>query len=135
MVLQTLTSTATRGVKHVAKTASSRRHMGSGPKPEWTGIDKKVRDIFPEDHQLAGAILGGYGALIGVAVLRSKLKGSAPEPEPAVKPAAVAASGGSDVLPSVESPAFESFLESDAFGKFLESEDSMMKWVDGLTQE
>jgi hypothetical protein len=25
--------------------------MGSGPKPEWTGIDKTVRDIFPEDWQ------------------------------------------------------------------------------------
>lgn len=28
-----------------------RRAMGSGPKPEWTGIDKTVRDVFPEDWQ------------------------------------------------------------------------------------
>lgn len=30
---------------------TQRRTMGSGPKPEWTGIDAKVRAIFPEDWQ------------------------------------------------------------------------------------
>ena len=24
---------------------------GGGPKPEWTGIDAKVRAVFPEDYQ------------------------------------------------------------------------------------
>lgn len=28
-----------------------KRTMAGGPKPVWTGIDKKVRDIFPEDWQ------------------------------------------------------------------------------------
>ena len=38
-----------------------KRHMGlggsSGPPPEWKGIDKTVRDVFPEDYQRAYHIL------------------------------------------------------------------------------
>lgn len=81
---------------------------------------------------VAAAILGGYSGLISIAVLRSKMKGS---PEPAAEaPAAVEAAPAStgDVLPSVESPDFEKFLNSDAFGKFVESEESLMKWVDSV---
>jgi hypothetical protein len=28
-----------------------RRAMASGPAPEWQGIDKVVRGVFPHDHQ------------------------------------------------------------------------------------
>lgn len=42
---------ASRRVGGAIKTQTQRRAMGGGPKKEWTGIDKKVRDVFPEDHQ------------------------------------------------------------------------------------
>ena len=83
---------------------------------------------------VAGAILTGYAGVISVATLRSKMKSKAPEA--AAAPAAAASTApSSDILPSVESPDFEKFLESDAFGKFVESEDSLMKWVDSVTAE
>ena len=28
-----------------------KRQMGGAAAPEWTGIDKTIRDVFPEDHQ------------------------------------------------------------------------------------
>jgi len=62
------------------------------------------------------------------------MKGSPPEAAP-VPAAASSSAPASDVLPSVESPDFEKFLESDAFGKFVESEDSLMKWVDSVAAE
>ena len=37
---------ASQAVRH-----QQRRNMGHGPKPEWTGIDKTVRDVLPEDWQ------------------------------------------------------------------------------------
>lgn len=52
--------------------AVQRRNFGAAPKQDWEGIDKVVRDVFPEDHQLAIAILGGYA---GIAVL-FKIKGA-----------------------------------------------------------
>lgn len=106
--------------------------MGGGPKPEWTGIDKTVRGIFPEDYQLAGAILAGYGGLFGLFKIKSALSGKSPEPAEAPAATAPSASPSSDILPSVESPDFEKFLGSDAFGKFVESEESLMKWVDSV---
>jgi hypothetical protein len=35
----------------IVNTTQKRTMAGHGAKPEWTGIDKKVRDIFPEDWQ------------------------------------------------------------------------------------
>ena len=84
---------------------------------------------------VAAAILAGYGGIITLANLRSKMKGSSPEEPAPAAPAAVSSSPSSDVLPSVESPDFEKFLESDAFGKFVESEESLMKWVDSIAAE
>merc|ERR1719162_2528411 len=76
MVVHALTSTATRAFRHTATSGPSRRSMGSAVKKDWEGIDKIVRDKFPEDYQLAGAILGGYTVLISLAVLRSKFSSS-----------------------------------------------------------
>lgn len=41
-------------VKLAARSATQRvqkRQMGSGAAPQWTGIDKVIRDRFPEDYQ------------------------------------------------------------------------------------
>mmetsp|Transcript_8545 Transcript_8545/g.12411 ORF Transcript_8545/g.12411 Transcript_8545/m.12411 type:complete len:139 (+) Transcript_8545:58-474(+) len=129
-------SAAARRVSAAAVSKSkSKRSFGAHAAPEWTGIDKIVRSYFPEDHQLAGAVLAGYGFLITGAVLRGKMKGK-PEEEPVAASTAAAATSSGDIPPSVESADFEAFLNNDAaFGKFLESEESMMKWVDTLSQD
>ena len=85
--------------------------------------------IFP----VAGAVLTGYTVLISAAVLRSKLKGKAPEPE--AKATTVAVAGG-DLPPALDSADFEAFLGSEErLAKFVESEVNMMKWIDTLGNE
>lgn len=80
------------------------------------------------NNTVAGAILSGYGALIAIAVIRSKLKGPAPVEEvPAASTAPVAAITGG--VPSVESPEFEKYVESDAFTNMIESEEQLLQWV------
>ena len=73
---------------------------------------------------VAGAILSGYGVLILGAVIKSKIGGKAPEPEPAAPAAAPAASSGD--LPSIESPEFEKFIESA-------DDAAIMKWVESAS--
>ena len=84
---------------------------------------------------MAGAVLGGYGLLIGLAVLRSKFKSTAPEP--AAAPVAAASSpAGDDLIPALDSTDFEAFVNSEIrLAKFVGSEDSLMKWVDSLGKE
>lgn len=50
-MLHAASAVARRRVASMATQQMQRRSMGSGPKPEWTGIDKTVRNIFPEDWQ------------------------------------------------------------------------------------
>jgi hypothetical protein len=69
---------------------------------------------------VAGAILASYGALIAVAVLRPKKA-----PEPVVAPAPVAAPSTSTGVPSVDSPEFDAFVESDAFIQLMENEEEL----------
>jgi hypothetical protein len=61
-----------------------------------------------------------YGSLIGLAVLRYKLK-SKPPAAPVVVPTTTVASG----IPAVDSPEFETYLASPAFVQLLESEDQL----------
>ena len=70
---------------------------------------------------VAGAILTTYGALIAIAMLRPK---KAPEPVAATPttPAPAAASTG---VPSIDSPEFVAFVESDAFIQLLENEEEL----------
>ena len=70
--------------------------------------------------KVAGAILGGYGVAITLAVLKSKVSGSSDEPAPVAAPVASAPTGD---IPSVESTEFESFIENES---------NLMKWVDTL---
>jgi hypothetical protein len=39
--------------RRVIQQTTQKRSMGGGPAPEWEGIDKVVRDVFPQDHQRA----------------------------------------------------------------------------------
>jgi hypothetical protein len=72
---------------------------------------------------VAGAILTGYGSLIALAVIRSSMK-KAPEVVEAA-PAPAAAPSTSTGVPSVESPDFDAFVESDAFVKLMENEEEL----------
>uniref|UniRef100_A0A7S1H2F8 Uncharacterized protein n=2 Tax=Thalassionema nitzschioides TaxID=33649 RepID=A0A7S1H2F8_9STRA len=99
--------------------------MGGGPKPEWTGIDATVRSVFPEDWQLAAAIMGGYTTLYLLSTLASGKK-KAPPAAAAPSSASAAPSTG---VPSVNSPEFENYIESDAFEKMLNSEDQLSAWL------
>lgn len=69
---------------------------------------------------MAGAILGGYGVAITLAVLKSKVSGSSDEPAPVAAAPVTAPTGD---IPSVESAEFESFIENES---------NLMKWVDTL---
>ena len=83
--------------------------------------------MFLSSHNLvsvAGAILSGYGVLILGAVIKSKIGGKAPEPEPAAPAAAPAAASGD--LPSIDSPEFEKFIESA-------DDAAIMKWVESAS--
>lgn len=76
--------------------------------------------LYNLKKKVAGAILGGYGVAITLAMLKSKLSGSSEEPAP-VAAAPVAAPTGD--IPSVESAEFETFIENES---------NLMKWVDTL---
>ena len=53
MVLPLAAAAARRRVGGIIARNTQRRTMGSAPAKEWEGIDKVVRDVFPEDHQRA----------------------------------------------------------------------------------
>lgn len=71
--------------------------------------------------------MGGYGGLYMLFKIKSAVSGGKAEPEPAAASSspAVATTG----IPSVDSPEFEKYLETDAFYKMLESEDQINKVV------
>jgi len=50
--MNAIAATAARRVARTAAVQAQRRNMGGhAPAPEWTGIDKVVRDVFPQDYQ------------------------------------------------------------------------------------
>lgn len=115
---------AARRTAAIAARQQQRRQMGGhAPAPEWTGIDKTVRDVVPEDWQLASAVMSGYSVLIGIAILSSG-GGKKEEPvEEVVKVAAPTAPTGG--IPSVDSDEFASYVETEAFLQLLDSEDQL----------
>mmetsp|Transcript_22023 Transcript_22023/g.26164 ORF Transcript_22023/g.26164 Transcript_22023/m.26164 type:complete len:94 (-) Transcript_22023:405-686(-) len=90
--------------------------MGSHAEPQWEGIDKVVRGVFPKDYQLARAIIGGYGVIIAFFVLKPS-GAKAVEEAPAAPVAKPATTG----IPSVE---------DTAFGDFIENEANLNRWID-----
>ena len=78
---------------------------GHGKPPPTGGIDGAVRKIFPEDHQVSMAIIGGYFTLYLFSKLFSGGKKNASIAAPA--------SGASDgAIPSVDSPAFAEWVSA-----------------------
>ena len=51
MVLPLAAAAARRRVGGAIRSQAQKRAMGGGPAPEWEGIDKVVRGVFPGDHQ------------------------------------------------------------------------------------
>jgi hypothetical protein len=75
---------------------------------------------------VAIAILSGYGGLIVLYKIYSAVSGGGKKEEVvAIKPAKVEAV--TTGVPSIESPAFEKFVETDAFEKLLENEEQLNK--------
>eukprot|EP00980_Cylindrotheca_fusiformis_P019006 scaffold6374_cov121-Cylindrotheca_fusiformis.AAC.7 len=130
MVLPIVAVAARRRVGMIAKQQTQRRGMAAAPAPEWEGIDKVVRDVFPKDHQLALAIMGGYAGLYVLVKIKSLISGGKKEEAaPASSGAAVDASTG---IPPIDSPEFDKYLETDAFYKMLESEEQLGKVVEDM---
>eukprot|EP00532_Pseudo-nitzschia_australis_P009577 CAMPEP_0168241582 /NCGR_PEP_ID=MMETSP0140_2-20121125/22875_1 /TAXON_ID=44445 /ORGANISM="Pseudo-nitzschia australis, Strain 10249 10 AB" /LENGTH=122 /DNA_ID=CAMNT_0008176449 /DNA_START=46 /DNA_END=414 /DNA_ORIENTATION=+ len=120
MVFSVAAATARRRIAVMATrqaTQGQKRSMGGGPAVEWEGIDKVVRGVFPGDHQLAMAIMGGYTGLFLLFKMKSAITKKAPEEKIAAAPAASSTDGG---VPSIESPEFGEWLGSNAFNAFLE---------------
>lgn len=125
MVFPVAAAAARRRMGMIAKQQVQRRNMGGhAPAPEWEGIDKVVRGVFPADYQLALAIMGGYAGLFVVVKIGGAMGGKKKE-EPA--PAPVASSAPSTGVPSIESPEFDEFLGSEAFEKLLSSDEQLGK--------
>lgn len=87
-----------------------------GPPPEWEGIDKVVRGVFPKDSQLCMAIIGGYGGIYAL----FKMKSAMSKKEPAKVAAPASSSAPTGGVPSLDSPEFGEWLGSDAFNSFVE---------------
>jgi hypothetical protein len=84
---------------------------------------------------VAIAILSGYGGLVVLYKIKSAITSKpAPKQVAAAAPAAAAStdSGDGAAVPSVESPAFEKYVESDSFYKLLEDEVKLAKVVESM---
>jgi len=74
---------------------------------------------------VAAAILGGYGGLISLAVLRSKMK-STPEPVAVETVTVVTETPASDSgIPPVDSPEFDNYLDSKGFFMLLANDSQL----------
>ena len=49
--MNALRTTFQRAVAHKPNTLTQKRQMGAHAQPQWEGIDKVVRGVFPEDFQ------------------------------------------------------------------------------------
>lgn len=75
---------------------------------------------------MAAAILGGYGTLIGLAVLRNKMKSKPAEPVAVVETVTVSDSPASDSgIPPVDSPEFDHYLDSKGFFMLLANDSQL----------
>jgi hypothetical protein len=132
MVLPIAAAVARRRVGMVAKQQmQQRRGMAHAPAPEWTGIDKVVRGYFPQDHQLALAILGGYTGIFVLVKIKGALSGKKVE-EPAAVVSSIIPAVATTGIPSVDSPEFDKYLDTDAFYKMLDSDEQLAKVVEDM---
>mmetsp|Transcript_33750 Transcript_33750/g.81836 ORF Transcript_33750/g.81836 Transcript_33750/m.81836 type:complete len:129 (-) Transcript_33750:93-479(-) len=124
MVLPLAAAAARRRGGGAISSQVQRRAMGGGPAKEWEGIDKVVRGVFPGDHQLAVAIMGGYAGLYLVVKMGSAMGGKKEEEKPVVASSGADAGAG---IPAIGTPEFDKFLDTEAFVKLLDSEEQLTK--------
>jgi hypothetical protein len=76
------------------------------------------------------AILGGYFGIFTLVKIKGAMSGKKEEPAPVVTSSisAVATTG----IPSIETPEFYQYLETDAFYKMLDSEEQLGKVVEDM---
>ena len=76
---------------------------------EYEGLEATVRGVFPHNHQIVLAILGGY---VGCYVLYKLLGSSAPAEEEATPIAAATSGAATSSIPSVFSEKFEEWVKT-----------------------
>ena len=82
---------------------------------------------------MAAAILGGYSSLIGLAVLRSKMKSTpAPVVVETVTVSATPATTDSSGIPSVDSPEFDAYLDTKGFMMLLDNDSQLNELTNSL---
>jgi hypothetical protein len=161
MVLLVAAAAARRRIGMMAAQQQRRTMAAHAPAPEWTGIDKVVRGYFPQDYQracpcyfilfveipnsvlitpliftftlffaVAMAIMGGYFGLFTLYKIKSALGGK-PVEAPAA-PAPTTAFIQTTGVPSVDTPEFDKYLETDAFYNMLDDDEQLAKVVEDM---
>jgi hypothetical protein len=77
---------------------------------------------------VAFAILSGYVGIVVLFKIKNAIFGKPADEVKTVKGGDLPTTG----IPSIESPAFEKFVETDAFTKLLENEDQLTKLAESL---
>jgi len=96
---------------------------GGHAKVEYTGLEAKFRKLFPENHHVALAFIGGYAGLF--AIYKIATMGKKKE-EPVVVAVASASTGTSEV-PSIFDESFEEF--SKIPGNLEKYEKAVEEWA------
>jgi hypothetical protein len=81
---------------------------------------------------VAAAILGGYSSLIGIAVLRSKMKSTPAPVVEAVKISETPTTTDASGIPSVDSPEFDAYVDSKAFMMLLENDSQLTELTNSM---
>jgi len=76
---------------------------------------------------VALAIMGGYVGLFGLYKISSAIGGKKPEAAPVVAVATPVADVATSGIPSVDSPEFDKYIETDAFYNMLDSDEQLGK--------
>ena len=95
------------------------RKFGAHAEVKYEGFEAKVRQVLPKDEHVVMGILAMYGVLI---VVGKAATGGGEKKEEAA-PVAVASTSGD--IPSVD---------SEAFGSFIESESNLNKLIDSWSK-
>lgn len=92
-----------------------------------------ISSSFVTSCLVAAAILGGYSSLIGIAVLRSKMKSTPPAPVvETVKISETPTTTDASGIPSVDSPEFDAYVDSKAFMMLLENDSQLTELTNSM---
>lgn len=90
----------------------------------------RLTPTFPSSATVAIAILSGYGGLIVLYKISTMFSSKKKVEEKAPAPVA-AAPASSEGIPSVDSPEFDSWVDSGALEKLLDNEEQLKALTDG----